>query len=130
IKIENINAKNITIGPVMNGYVTEIESWGDLDIVRLYRLFERNNNEIIKLPNYIPKSLTDLSYLFYRTGSHYIAGIKSWDVSHVRNTSFMFCEAENFNQDISKWNVSSVTNMSYMFYEAKSFNQDLSSWDV
>ena len=69
IRISNKNAKNITIGPVLEGYITEIESWGDLDIIHLHKLFERNNNEILKLPNYIPKSLTDLSYLFYGTGS-------------------------------------------------------------
>src|SRR5690606_9993428 len=64
IRIENIDAKNITIGPVRTGEILEIESWGDLDIVHLYKLFEGNDNEIIKLPDYIPKSLTDLGYLF------------------------------------------------------------------
>src|SRR5690606_34559798 len=130
IQIENINAKNITIGPVIDGEILEIESWGDLDVVHLYKLFERNNDEIIKLPNYIPKSLTDLSYLFYGTGSRHIEGIESWDVSHVRDMSFMFRGAKNFNQDISSWNVSSVTNMSSMFHGATSFNQDISGWDV
>src|SRR5690606_40748428 len=106
IQIESINAKNIMIGPVMNGKIVEIESWGDLDIVHLYKLFESNNDEILKLPNYIPKSLTDLSYLFYGTGACRIEGIESWDVSHVRNMSFMFRRAKNFNQDISSWDVS------------------------
>src|SRR5690606_40349873 len=130
IQIENIDAINIRIGPVIEGYITEIESWGDLDIVHLYKLFESNDNEIIKLPNYIPKSLTDLSYLFYGTGACRIEGIESWDVSHVRNMSFMFRRAKNFNQDISSWDVSSVTNMSSMFHGATSFNRDISGWDV
>src|SRR5690606_13643520 len=106
------------------------ESWGDLNIVHLYKLFENNNDEIIKLPNYIPKSLTDLSFLFYGTRSRHIEGIESWDVSRVRNMSFMFRGAENFNQDISSWDVSSVRNMNSMFYKAKSFNGDISSWDT
>jgi surface protein len=48
----------------------------------------------------------------------------------VTNTSFMFRNANRFNQDISSWNVSNVTNMQGMFADARSFNQDLSSWDV
>ena len=85
IQIEDIDATNITIGPVSDGEIIEIESWGDLDIVRLHKLFDRNNSEILKLPDYIPKSLTDLSYLFYGTRACHIEGIKSWDVSHVTN---------------------------------------------
>src|SRR5690606_38079318 len=95
IRIENIDAKNIAIGPVENGKIVEIESWGDLNIVHLYKLFENNNNKILKLPNYIPKSLTNLSYLFYGTRSRCIEGIESWDVSHVTNMAEMFYEAKN-----------------------------------
>src|SRR5690606_37358790 len=78
IQINNINAENITIGPVIEGYITENESWGDLDIIRLHKIFDKNNNETIKLPNYNPKSLTNLSYLFYGTGTCHIEGIESW----------------------------------------------------
>ena len=130
IQIENIDAKDVIIGPVTDGEIIEIESWGDLDIIRLSKLFENNNNEILKLPNYIPKSVKDLRYLFSGTGSHYIEGIESWDVSHVRNMSFVFYKAVNFNQDISSWDVSSVENMRSMFQDAKSFNRDVSSWNV
>ena len=42
----------------------------------------------------------------------------------------MFCNCENFNQDISGWDVSNVTDMTYMFESCKSFNQDISGWDV
>src|SRR5690606_23640704 len=75
VQIENIDAKDVTIGPVTKGKIVEIISWGDLDIVHLYKIFEKNNNRIIKLPNYIPKSLTNLSFLFYRTRSCYIKEI-------------------------------------------------------
>jgi len=56
--------------------------------------------------------------------------ISDWDVSNVKNMSYMFCSAESFNGDISDWDVSNVTKMSCMFYGAASFNQDISRWDV
>ena len=93
IQIEDIDSKDVIIGPVSGGEILEIESWGDLDIIHLYEIFEGNNNEILKLPNYIPKSLTDLSYLFFGVGSRHIEGIESWDVSHVHNMEEMFCGA-------------------------------------
>src|SRR5690606_31656479 len=155
IQIKDIDSKDVIIGPVIEGYITEIESWGDLNIIYLYKLFENNDNEILKLPNYIPKSLTDLSYLFFGARSRHIEGIDSWDVSSVTDMRFMFTGAKNFNQDISSWDVSSVKimncmfegtekfngdiskwytspvkDMSSMFFGAKRFNQDISSWDV
>ena len=39
IQISNINAKNITIGPIVKGKIVNIESWGDLDIIQLYKIF-------------------------------------------------------------------------------------------
>ena len=42
----------------------------------------------------------------------------------------MFYGCESFNQDISSWDVSNVKDMSYMFYGCKLFNQDISNWDV
>jgi len=63
-----------------------------------------------------------------------------WDVSHVKDMSYMFFYrgAGAFNKDISQWNVSNVTNMSYMFagdvaadeIQMNKFNQDISSWNV
>jgi surface protein len=68
--------------------------------------------------------------------------IGSWDVSSVKDMSYMFSEATSFNQDINTkqvtvgevtytaWDVSSVGNMSSMFSGATSFDQDIGSWDV
>lgn len=53
-----------------------------------------------------------------------------WDMRYVTNTSWMFREASNFNQNLNNWNVSSVQNMSDMFYEATSFDQDLGNWNI
>src|SRR5690606_35752330 len=130
IQINNINAKNIKIGPVTKGEITEIESWGDLDIVHLYKtFFENKNNEVI-VPDHIPKSLKNLSYLLFDSSISTIKGLEKWDVSHVTNMKCMFIGAMSFNQDIGGWDTSSVENMCGMFAEAKSFNQDISRWDT
>lgn len=130
IRISNINAKGIVIGPVLKGYITEIESWGDLDIIWLKKIFLGNNLREVSVPDHIPKTLKNLSYLLYDSGISIIKGMEKWDTSHVTQMRHMFQGATNFNQDISGWDTSSVQDMSYMFYEAKEFNQDISNWDI
>ncbi|MGV9200551.1 MAG: BspA family leucine-rich repeat surface protein, partial [Promethearchaeia archaeon] len=41
--------------------------------------------------------------------------IGNWNVSSVTDMSYMFKDADAFDQNIGNWNVSSVTDMSYMF---------------
>jgi surface protein len=52
------------------------------------------------------------------------------DVSNVEDMSFMFHEAQSFNQSLNSWNVSSARNMDNMFSGAISFNQPLNRWDT
>lgn len=56
--------------------------------------------------------------------------IGTWNVSNVTDMSYVFRDAETFNQDIGNWDVSNVTNISCMFYNAKNFNQDINNWDI
>src|SRR5690606_5807388 len=126
IKIQNINSENIKIGPVTEGYITEIETWGDLDIIYLDDIFSMNINHEVKVPDHIPKSLKNLSYLLYYSEVSKLIGMEKWDVSHVTDMRSMFSGATSFNQDLSKWDVSSVKDMGFMFYEAENFNGDIS----
>ena len=73
-------------------------------------------------------NITDMSELFVEID--FDGDISGWDISKVKNMSFMFYNCESFNQDISNWDVSNVTDMSYMFYNCESFNKDISNWDV
>ncbi len=56
--------------------------------------------------------------------------INTWDISAIKDMSFLFLNMRDFNEDISDWDVSNVTNMSHMFQNCTSFNQDISTWDV
>lgn len=58
------------------------------------------------------------------------ASINNWDVSTIQDMSFLFNQANNFNQPLTNWNVSNVTSMAFMFSAANSFNQPLNSWNV
>ena len=75
-------------------------------------------------------NVENMSYMFAREFSnsvyHYpwekfTAYDNSWAEEHIPKI---------FNQDISRWNVSNVKNTSYMFYDNITFNQDLSSWKL
>ncbi len=71
-------------------------------------------------------NVRDMSYMFYQ--SKFNGDISGWDVSSVTNMRNMF-KSSQFSGDILGWDVSSVTNMRGMFYGSQS-NRDISSWDV
>ena len=51
--------------------------------------------------------------------------IASWDTSGITDMDRLFCNKEDFNEDISRWNVSNVVNMNGMFHGATSFTHQL-----
>ncbi|EPF0289639.1 BspA family leucine-rich repeat surface protein [Campylobacter jejuni] len=112
-------------------------------------------DESIYLGDIDTSKITDMSKLFFNSTRTDFSGIEKWDVSSVRNMSYMFygCHSFNqnisawdtssvedmkgmlhgchvFNQNISKWNTSKVTTMEGMFWGCENFNQDISGWDV
>ena len=56
--------------------------------------------------------------------------MSDWDVSNVVDMSYMFNNADSFNQSLNNWNVSNVKFMISMFANNNSFNQPLNNWDV
>ena len=72
-------------------------------------------------------NVRNMSYMF--RGCRFNGDISKWDVSKVSNMFSMFAESF-FNGDLSKWNVSNVVEMGYMFEYNTQFNQDISNWDV
>lgn len=77
----------------------------------------------------IPDTVTDTSYMF-RQATNFNQDISAWNVSNVTNMQGMFLQASAFNQPLNNWDVGNVTNMQDMFYWTNSFNQPLNNWDV
>ena len=62
--------------------------------------------------------------------SNFKGDVSQWDVSNVKNMSYMFNLCENFNCDLSDWDVSNVKYMGFMFKNCKEFDCKLSTWNV
>ena len=98
----------------------------ELREIILKRVKEEGNK--VDLNNIDVSNITDMSGVFIRT--NFNGDISKWDVSKVKNMSFMFYDCTSFNSDISNWDVSNVNNMVGMFEECEFFNQDISKWNV
>jgi len=74
-------------------------------------------------------NVTDMSYMFCNANS-FNQPLDSFNVSSAIEMYNMFNSAHSFNQPINSWDVSNVENMLSMFASATSFNQPLDNWDV
>ncbi len=137
-----------------NDKLLTIEQWGDIEWVTMeYAFYGCENLNITNTNIDTPdlSNVTSTTHMF--NGARAFNGdISNWDVSNIKNMSYMLRRTTSFNQplywDVSNvtnmtemfryasafnqllnWNVSSVTNMSYMFSDADVFNQPL-NWDV
>ncbi|MBU6146420.1 MAG: BspA family leucine-rich repeat surface protein, partial [Paenibacillaceae bacterium] len=89
----------------------------------------RNAVHLIKVPDALPSTVTDMSQMFQGAIS-FNQPLEKWNVLKVTDMSWMFWGATSFNQPLEKWNVSKVTNMIGMFSMATSFNRPLEKWNV
>lgn len=75
-------------------------------------------------------NVKDMSYMF-DYARDFNSNLASWDVSNVENMAGMFRDTNAFTgRGLRNWDVSSATSMRNMFYAATAFNTDISSWDV
>ena len=98
------------------------------DMSRLFPIEFGTSDFNYDISNWDVSNVKDMSFMF--DTSHFNGNIANWDVSNVTNMLGMFEYAVDFNSDISNWDVSNVRNMKVMFDSALSFNQDISNWDV
>ncbi len=113
-----------------NDKLLSVEQWGDIRWKSMHDMFYDCLNVVINAED-SPKlsQVKDMSYMFYRA-RNFNQDINNWDVSNVTNMAYMFSYAKKFNQPLDKWNTYNVTNMEGMFYYAISFNQNINDWDV
>ena len=75
-------------------------------------------------------NVKDMSYMFFGCKS-FDGDLSSWDVSNVETMEYMFTNCKNFTgKGLENWNVSNVINMESMFMGCENFDGDLSKWDV
>lgn len=103
-----------------------INDWDTSIITDISCLFQDLPMNIPEISNWNVSNVKDMSYLFANA-------IKfneplNWDVSNVENMYCMFANADSFNQPLI-WDVSNVENMGCMFTRAKKFNQQL-NWNI
>jgi hypothetical protein len=97
--------------------LTHIRSFGKLGIKSFRYAFIRCTG-LISVPKYLPKSISNMGYMFYScSGAAFNPNVSAWDVSNVTTMNDMFCNCSGatFNPNVSNWDVSNVTNMSWMF---------------
>ncbi len=124
----SFGSKNIATNHY-NMAIEEIESWGNLNLVSLSGALS-HTMDTLTVPNELPSTVTDLSYLLYHSTVSEVINMQNWNTSNVTDMSYMFSVATEFNQDIGGWNTSNVENMEGMFNSAESFNQYIGDWDT
>ena len=109
---------------VAGNALTEVKQWGDVTfpVVAL-----AGNTELVKVPNQIPKGLTDAASMFEGCVK-FNQSLNGWDVSGVVNMANMFNGAATFNGLIDAWDVSNVVAFERMFEGAVSFNRNINTW--
>ena len=88
-----------------------------------------NCNQNIDISLWDVSNVRDMSYMFYGCDK-LNCDFSRWNTGKVERMDCMFCSCQNFNSDLSKWNTRNVSDMENMFYKCYKFNCDLSGWDV
>jgi len=131
--------KTVTITGTMTAYgsssnnygnqrLTHVLSWDGLGLTSLSYAFYKAYL-LSQVPTSLPAGVTDLSYMFCQANV-FNQPITTWNTSTITNMSGMFSGASSFNQPIGTWNTSVVTNMSSMFGGANAFNQPIGAWNT
>ncbi|MGI7553953.1 BspA family leucine-rich repeat surface protein [Campylobacter coli] len=110
----------------------------EVKIIKKYKYTPKTKEELkalvedesIYLGDIDTSNITNMSGLFADFTRIDFSGIETWDVSNVRDMSWMFLNCPNFNQNISEWDVKKVETMSGMFWNCESFNQNIRKWNI
>ena len=158
---QNASQFLIQPGTTTAGFGYQLQALGDIGIQTLIALKAGGGlGADGPTPRYIPSSVKDISYFFFRAGDNpggisNISRLGNWNTSNIERMEGVFRLAGDitaapitgwntgsvismkrmfnncgFNSNISGWDVSNVQDFSEMFRDLSPFNQNLSSWDV
>lgn len=97
------------------------------ELIKKNREQGRPNYEIVS--TWDVSAIKDFSYMF--AGCYHFNGdVSGWDVSNAESFRSMFDDCHLFNCDLSAWNTAKCEDMTYMFKNCYHFNGDISGWDV
>jgi hypothetical protein len=126
---------NITqFGNGLTGYpnadkILDVLSWGNLGLTSLSGAF-KNAVNITSVPNTLPSTITDISYMFYGASLFNSVNVLNWDLTNVENINYVFLKASAFNKNIGNWNFTQtdLRKWKFIYYQATAYNQELSGW--
>jgi hypothetical protein len=102
-------------------------SFGNIGLIQLYGAF-KDATSLYQVPTVLPTTITSLKYAFYGATIFNDPNILAWNVSNIIDMSFMFYNADAFNQPISNWTVSNLVKIDFMLYSAKNYIEQPSGW--
>ncbi|MBU3675989.1 MAG: BspA family leucine-rich repeat surface protein, partial [Chitinophagaceae bacterium] len=118
----------VTDDSIMDNLI-RVTNWANLGLTSLAAAFVGAKN-LIEVPNYLPSTVTNLSFTFFNASQFNDPNISSWDVSNVDTLFGTFAYATSFNQPLNTWNTANVNYMAYTFAFASLFNQPLNTWNT
>ena len=131
--IDNDKGVCPTIQDSYNLSIKEFFSIANCDNIDKYEMDNKKTYHIKNgISNWDVSGIKDLSYLFFGTlHINFNANLGNWDVKNATNMDHMFYNQSKFTGlNLNKWEVDNVTNMDFMFYNAERFNEDISNWNV
>ena len=111
----------------------DIGSWDTKNVIDMSSMFENAKNFNQSINEWIVDNVTDMSNMF-KDAIRFNKELTKWNTSNLLDISGMFMNAQLFNNgtsdNLNNFDVSKVKNMSYVFSNSKSFNKDISKWDT
>jgi surface protein len=108
-----------------------IKWWATGKVTNMHALFAGGQRLMHDLGDWDVSSVKNMSFMFSSQHDFLGVGLNKWDVSNVEDMNHMFAYTLKFNANLSAWNVSKVRDMSYMFANTSSFTgRGLHLWDV
>ena len=82
-----------------------------------------NAINMIGIPDTLPSTVTDISYLFFQASKFNDSNITLWDTTNITDISYIFFNAILFDQPLDNWNMNNLQRFTYFLYGAISYSQ-------